>query len=162
MTVGFRGTSGSPGGIANRLRLPLVSAIISANWAGAAVGCEIVARDAVVRAATPSSMSAAAYLTLENSCPRKETLTGVVSAAAKRVELHTHEIDSDGIAAMKAAEHGFELPPGGVLRLAPGGHHIMLMGLTNRLDDQRELDLELHFENSESILLTVPVQFASR
>ena len=162
MTVGCRSTSGSPGRIAFRLRLPLVAAIISAGWAGAAAGCEIVVRDAVVLAATPSSMSAAAYLTLENTCPGNETLTAVVSASAKRAELHTHEIDSDGIAAMKAAEHGFELPAGGVRQLAPGGDHIMLMGLTERLNDQQVLELELHFENSESIRLAVPVEFASR
>ena len=107
-------------------------------------------------------MSAAAYLTLENTCPRSETLTGVVSASARRVELHTHEIDSDGIATMKAAEHGFELPAGGVLQLLPGGDHIMLMGLTDRLDDRLELDLELHFENSQSIHLAAPVEFAAR
>ena len=162
MNVDCRCPSGSSGRIAFRLRPALVSVVISAGWAGAVAGCEILARDAVARAATPSSTSAAAYLTLENTCPRNETLTGVMSASARRVALHTQEIDSDGIAAMKEAEHGFELPAGGVRRLVPGGDHIMLMGLTDRLDDQRELDLELHFENSESILLAVPVEFAAR
>ena len=132
------------------------------NWAGVVAGCEIVARDAVVRAATPSSVSAAAYMTLENSCAKDERLIGVVSASAKRVELHTQEIDSDGIAAMKAAGDGYELPAGDILRLVPGGDHIMLMGFTGRLDDLRELELELHFEGSESIRLAVPVEFAAR
>ena len=162
MTVGCRSCPGSSGRIAFRLKLPIVSAIISAGWAGAVAGCEIVVRDAVVRAVTPSSMTAAAYLTLENTCPERDRLTAVGSASARRVELHTHEIDSDGIAAMKAAGDGFELPAGDVLQLAPGGDHIMLMGFTDRLGDHRELELELHFENSGSILLPVPVEFAAR
>lgn len=162
MTAVCRNRSGLPGRIAFRLRLPLVSAIISAIWAGVAAGCEIVASNAVVRAATPSSVSAAAYLTLENSCAKDDRLTGVVSASAGRVELHSHEIGSDGIAAMKAAGDGFELPAGDVLRLAPGGNHIMLMGFTDRLGDLTELELELHFESSESIRLAVPVEFAAR
>ena len=162
MTVGRRSPSGSPGRIAFRLRLPLVSAIVSVSWAGVVTGCEVVARDAVVRAATPSSVSAAAYLTLENNCAKDERLAGVMSVSAKRVELHTHEIDSDGIAAMKAAGDGFELPAGEILRLVPGGDHIMLTGFTDRLDDLRELELELHFESSESIRLAVPVEFAAR
>lgn len=161
MTLGCRSRPGSSGRIAFRIRLPLVSAIISLGWAGAVAGCEIVARDAFARAATPSSMSAAAYLTLENTCPKHDRLTAVVSASARRVELHTHEIDSDGIAAMKAARDGFELPAGDVLRLAPGGDHIMLMGFTDRLGDNQELELELHFENSDSIQLAIPVEFAA-
>ena len=107
-------------------------------------------------------MSAAAYLTLENTCPADERLTGVASASAKRVELHTHEINSDGISAMKASANGLELPAGGLLRLAPGGDHVMLMGLADRPGDLRELELELQFENSESIVLAVPVEFAAR
>jgi len=140
----------------------LIATMVFAGWSGAIFGCEIVAENAIVRAATPSAKGAALYLSLKNTCLADDKLTGASSDSAKRAVLHTHDPRSDGVAAMRMAENGFELPAGEVIELAPGGDHIMLMGFANGLHQIDALDIELQFKNSDMMLLKVPVAFAAR
>ncbi|WP_237234382.1 copper chaperone PCu(A)C [Rothia nasisuis] len=78
-----------------------------------------------------SSDMTGAFATLTNTTDAPITVNGASAAHAGTVELHTTEIDpGTGTSTMKKVEGGFTLEPGASLDLAPGGDHIMLMGMT--------------------------------
>ncbi len=66
----------------------------------------------------------AAFGTIENSSDHDITITGATSDAATAVELH--EVVDD---VMRPIEGGFTVAAGGSLLLAPGGYHLMFMGI---------------------------------
>ena len=78
------------------------------------------------------------------------------SPVAQLVELHTH-IDDNGVMRMRPVEGGLEIPAGGEHMLMRGGDHVMLMGLTQTLEDGAIIPLTLIFENAGPIALDVTV-----
>lgn len=73
----------------------------------------------------------AAFATLTNTGDTPITIEGASNTSASMVELHTTVIDpTSGTSTMKAVEGGFTIEPGATLELAPGGDHIMLMGMS--------------------------------
>jgi len=78
--------------------------------------------------ATPGGVkNGAAYLTLRNGGQNLDRLIAVESTAAKRVGLH-NSVEENGVMKMRSLE-AIDVPPDGTAMLAPGGMHIMLMGL---------------------------------
>lgn len=83
--------------------------------------------NAWVRALPPGQPNTAAYLTLVN---RGEAVVVVESASANvadKVEIHTTR-SADGLVRMEQLQ-SLEVAPGERLALAPGGTHLMLLGL---------------------------------
>lgn len=78
--------------------------------------------------------SAAAFMEIENTTGGVCTLTGVSSDAAARVELHT-SVESDGVMRMVRLEDGIAIQPNSNEELERGGNHVMVMGLSNPLQD---------------------------
>jgi copper(I)-binding protein len=74
----------------------------------------------------------AAYAKLVNNGKTADRLISVKSPAARRVELHTHIMDGD-IVRMRRVEGGIAIAPGKSVIMKPGGNHIMLMGLKEKL-----------------------------
>ncbi|RMD87261.1 MAG: copper chaperone PCu(A)C, partial [Alphaproteobacteria bacterium] len=58
---------------------------------------------------------------------------------------HLHEMRSEGGMARMRGLGTLEIPPHGRIELAPGGLHIMLMGLTQPLKAGETLPLHLRF-----------------
>ena len=50
-----------------------------------------------------------------------------------------------------------DLAPGTPVTFAPGGMHLMLMGLTGKLEEGRTFPLTLSFEHAGEITVEVPV-----
>lgn len=74
----------------------------------------------------PSAMSGGGYFSITNNGTTAEHLLGV-EAAFPRVMLHTTEM-TDDIARMSHVD-ALEIPAGETVTLAPGGLHVMFMGL---------------------------------
>lgn len=114
---------------------------------------ELEVRDAWVRpamvadAADAPPVNSAAYLVIENRGGAADRLVDVRFAGAARVELHQSFVDGEGIARMRSVE-AVEVPAGGEARLAPGGLHVMLMGLREGLSEGDSVDLVLRFEEA--------------
>jgi len=83
--------------------------------------------DAWVRALPPSQKTTAAYLTLTNRGGTAIEIVGARSGIAAQVEIHTTR-EVDGYTRMERLD-ALSLGPGESLRLAPGGTHLMLLGL---------------------------------
>lgn len=118
---------------------------------------DIMVMDPYARSSTPSSVTGAAFLTLMNHGTEDDRLVAARSAVAKRVELHTHEEDANGVMKMMEVEEGFAVPAGGGHALKRGGDHIMLMGLTEPLVQGEEITITLIFEQAGEVEVTLPV-----
>ena len=104
----------------------------------------------------PVSENGAAYMTLVNGEDRPDRLTGASSPIAERVEIHIHE-HAEGMMAMRRLD-GLDLPPGEQVRFAPGGLHLMLIGLGHPLEKGGRFTVRLEFALAPPIEIEVPVK----
>ncbi|BDM65803.1 hypothetical protein NFHSH190041_32550 [Shewanella sp. NFH-SH190041] len=116
---------------------------------------EILLNSGMVRALPEGVPNTAAYLTLRNTGVAA-ALTGVNTDVAREAQLHTL-IEKQGMMSMRQVK-AFSLPANGTLELTPGGDHIMLLGLKQTLHPGQQVTLTLHFDNGQSLLVTLPVQ----
>lgn len=111
-----------------------------------------------VRAVPPGTPNSAAFFTVINRGPSMAEIVGASSEAARGVELHTHE-QVDGQARMRQVER-LQVPGKGHHHLAPGGDHVMLLGLREPLDSQGVVALELSLSDGSSVQVKAPVRSA--
>lgn len=100
--------------------------------------------------------SGAAYLVIENGGYTADRLVAASSAVAQKVELHEMTVEDD-IMRMAEVDGGIEVPAHGSVTLAPGGLHVMLMGLGGPLEEGGSFELTLSFEHAGEVTVTVPV-----
>lgn len=109
---------------------------------------------------TGQSDMAAAYLMIENE-GAADKLIGVRSAAG---EATLHETTmNDGVMRMRPIDpaQGMVVPSNGQLALAPGGAHIMIMGLKRPLKAGDGFDLTLQFARSKPEQVRIMVKPAT-
>jgi copper(I)-binding protein len=117
--------------------LALALGVAAASLAAPAQAESVRVGDIVVETpwsrATPGGAKVAGgYVTLINEGDAPDRLIGGTAEIADRFEVHSMEM-VDGVARMAPVEGGLEIPPGGSVTLAPGGYHIMFMGLERPL-----------------------------
>jgi copper(I)-binding protein len=136
------------------IKLSLITGLFLAGNALA----DIKVDNAKARATFAMAQTGAAYLTLFNESDAADTLTSVSVPAsiASVVELHTVEMQSD-MMRMRRMDTGIPLAPKETVTLAPGGYHIMLMGLAGPLNEGDTIPLTLNFEVAPSQTISVPV-----
>ncbi len=101
------------------------------------------------------SPNGAAYMTLTNKGGTADRLVGVSTPAAKMAEIHNHVME-DGV--MKMRQVGvIELAPGASATLKPGGLHVMLMGLTEPLEEGKSYPMTLEFEKAGKVDVKVMI-----
>lgn len=106
------------------------------------------------RASILASRPGAAYLTLQSDTG--DRLTSLETPYADQVMLHGTQSDANGVSRMIHIET-LDLTAGAPVTLAPGGMHMMLMGLTAKLEEGSSFPLTLTFENAGDITVEVPV-----
>lgn len=107
--------------------------------------------------ATPvTAQTGAGYLTITNTGTSLDRLVGV-EAGFPRVMLHTTVREND-IATMTHVE-AIDIPAGETVALAPGGYHVMFMGLNgDPFEVGEEIPGTLIFEHAGRIDLTFNVE----
>lgn len=118
----------------------------------------IVVRDAWVREAPPGAAVLAAYLTLENPESKADKLVAVRGADFGKIEIHATEIRA-GVARMIALD-ALPIPPHAAVKLAPGGHHLMLHRPRRALTAGMSIKLELRFDSGAHLTVVAPVRRA--
>jgi len=121
--------------------------------------------DVWVRAASASTASAAhgqtansaAFLTLHNDSPADDRLVEVRSDAAASVEIHESFMEGE-VMRMRHLVDGLPLPAGERVELAPGGYHIMLIGLHQDLIAGESVTLTLVFAGHREITVSAEVR----
>ena len=126
------------------------------NWVS--VASETITFSGMQLRATVAGMpSSAAYLKITNNGVLDDRLIEVKSAIARRVEIHSMELDQ-GVMRMRAVDGGLVIAAGDSVTLAPGGLHIMLMGLTTDLAPGTQHEIILLFEKAGEIELSATVK----
>jgi copper(I)-binding protein len=118
----------------------------------------IVVRDAWVREAPPGAAVLAAYFTLENTGTKEDKLVAVRGPDFDKIEIHATEIRA-GVARMIALD-ALPIPPRGVIKLAPGGYHLMLHHPRRALAAGMSVKLELRFDSGAQLTVVAPVRRA--
>jgi copper(I)-binding protein len=107
--------------------------------------------------ATPKGATVGAgYLTITNKGAEADRLIGGSAAPAARFEVHTTVMEN-GVARMRQVT-GLEIKPGETVELAPGGMHVMLMGLKQPLRQGQTVKGTLVFEKAGTVAIEFTVQ----
>lgn len=97
-----------------------------------------------------TAMSGAGYMTITNTGSEPDRLLSV-RADFPSVTLHGTETDAQGVTRMIRVE-GIEIPPGETVTLAPGGTHVMFMGLDgDPFEEGERIPATLVFERAGEI-----------
>lgn len=118
---------------------------------------KIMVNDPYARSSGPTAKAGAAFMEIMNMGDQDDRLIAARSDIAKRVELHTHKDQGDGVMKMIHVEEGFDLPAGESLMLMRGGNHVMFMGLSEPMVQGETVTVTLTFENAGDIEIDVPV-----
>ena len=105
------------------------------------------------RATVGSMPSSAAYLSITNHGAMDDRLLAVESSLARKTELHTMEV-TNGVMKMRQIDGGIAIPAGKTIQLAPGGFHVMLIGLKAPLNGGENYQMTLVFEKAGKVELT--------
>ncbi|MFD2112499.1 copper chaperone PCu(A)C [Thiorhodococcus fuscus] len=133
-----------------------IIAVLVASLSFAVFAADVEVADPYARAVPPGQPNSAVFMTLSNPSQQDRVLVGAESSVAETVELHTH-IQADGMMQMRRIER-IDLPAGQSVELAPGGLHVMLIGLQHPLDPEATIDLTLVFDDGDRMALKVPVR----
>ena len=104
------------------------------------------------------SRTGAVYLKLKNTSNSPFVLTGASTSIANHVMIH-QTIESQGVVKMKH-QSNIVIPAGDSVEFAPGGTHIMLMGLQKQTMPET-FKVDLIFENHLAQTVEVKVRLGS-
>ncbi|EEE36340.1 periplasmiC protein conserved in bacteria with c-terminal histidine [Rhodobacteraceae bacterium KLH11] len=140
------------------LKSTLLATLTTLSLASGAFAADvIVIEDSYARSSGKHAKAGAAFMVIQNQGDTDDRLIGVISDASDRVELHTHEVDDNGVARMLHVEEGFVIPAGETRKLQRGGDHVMFMGLTTPFEAGATVPVTLVFEKAGEIVVEVPV-----
>ena len=105
------------------------------------------------RATIGSMPSSAAYLSITNHGTMPDRLLDVESSLARKTELHTMAV-TNGVMKMRQIDGGIAIPAGKTVQLAPGGSHVMLIGLKAPLNADENYQVTLTFVKAGKAKLT--------
>lgn len=108
------------------------------------------------RATPPKAEIAGAYMRLENKGHAADRLLSAASPAADHAEIHRMDV-KDGVMTMRPLAEGLDVPPGETVALAPGGLHIMLVGLARPLKEGERVPLTLTFAKAGTVTVELAV-----
>jgi len=143
-------------------RAVVVSVVAMAALALAACGGSgrttggITVSDAWARPSPMMERAGAAYMVLQNNGAAEDKLLSVESDVAKTIELHETK-EMNGMMQMSPVSN-IPVAAGGKTELAPGGLHVMLIGLTRELKAGDKVQLTLNFEKAGKIPVTAEVK----
>ncbi len=139
------------------VRLALMCACAVAFGHGAQVG-DIAIGHPSASPSIPGTSNGAAYLaSIENKGAVADRLVRASTPMAARVEIHTMNLDAQGVMRMREVD-GIALAPGAKVQLKAGaGLHLMLMGLKEPLKEDASFPLTLEFERAGKVEVKVIV-----
>ena len=105
----------------------------------------MTASDAWIRSSAPGAPTTAAYFRLRNNSDEDRRLVSAESAIAERVEIHEHMMQA-GLMTMQSVDSVL-LAKQSTTEFAPGGLHIMFIGLKAPVTAGEVVRLKLQFAN---------------
>lgn len=99
------------------------------------------------RATPPATPVGGSFLTVTNTGASADRLVSATSSAALQVEVHEMSMDGS-IRRLRELDYGGVSPPDATVTLAPGGFHLMMIGLDEPLEEATGVPVTLIFENA--------------
>jgi copper(I)-binding protein len=124
-----------------------LTALLSSSPAAAH---DISVKQAWSRATPKGAKVAGGYLAIENRGIQPDRLLSASSSAAAKVEIHQMALQ-DGIMTMRVLDNGLVIPPDATVTLAPGGDHMMFVGLNAPFEEGQRVAVSLNFERAGKI-----------
>lgn len=97
------------------------------------------------------------YMTVTNKGSAPDRLIAAATAVADHVEIHEMAMGNN-VMTMRKLGNGVAVPPGKTVTFAPGGYHLMLMGLKKPLKEGDRVKATLTFEKAGPIEVTINVE----
>ena len=137
-----------------------VSAFIcgSALLFSTSAAAEVTVKDAWVRGTVPAQKATGAFLTLTSTVEAK--LVSAKTPIGERAEIHKTE-NHGGMMHMGEVE-SVPLPARQEVKLAPGGYHVMILGLKKPVTAEQKVPITLTIEEKGGARKTVEVQASVR
>jgi copper(I)-binding protein len=104
----------------------------------------------VIRVASPVSKTGAGYLTITNSGTVADRLLSISTDASNRADLHG-TVAQGAVMMMRAQTDGVPVPAGGRVAFAPGGLHVMFIGLKAPVPQGRMIKARLMFQRAGAV-----------
>ena len=125
-----------------------VAALSLNAWADVAV------RESWVRGTTPAQKATGAFMEISSS--DEAVLVSVSSPLAGVVEIHTTKMEN-GVMKMRLVPR-LDLPAGQVVKLQPGGNHVMLMDLRQQMKKGDVVPITLKVEGKDKKVQTIEIR----
>ncbi len=134
--------------------LTIIFATASSAQRSEKIAAMPIITDAWVKTSTPGGSVSAAYMDIKSSTPLK--LVKAESPVAGMVEIHEMKMN-DGVMEMKALD-AVNVPADKLVKLAPGGMHVMLMQVKKPIKKGDKIPLTLTFEDEAKKPLIVTLE----
>lgn len=136
----------------------LAGIALLASVHGTAMASDKMAVDgAWARASIGKLDRSAAYFEIMNHGKTADRLVSAKTTVSEKTELHT-TIKENDVVRMRALDDGVEVPADGTVTFAPGGNHVMLIGLKEPLKDGASFPMTLVFEKAGEVKVDVAVK----
>jgi copper(I)-binding protein len=136
----------------------VIALAMGLNLSLSAFAQSVEVKDAWVRGTVPAQKVTGAFMEITGKSAVR--LLGVESPVASSVEIHNMTMQN-GVMKMFQVD-GVDVPAGRTVKLAPGGYHVMLMGLKQQMKAGERVPLKFTFERTdkkrESLELSVEVR----
>lgn len=122
----------------------------------AAMADNLIVEQGYIRANPPASASTAAYMSLDNAAETALIITDVKASVAEQVQIHQTLMNHD----VMHMDHmqALEIPGNSSVELAPGGMHLMLLGVDEGMVAGKEAILTFTFQDGSQKKVTLPVE----
>lgn len=127
----------------------------AADPASPVAAASVVATGAWCRPSPNGAKAGGCYVTLKATT--NDRLTGGSTPAAGSLQVHEMTMQ-DGMMKMGELTQGLPLPAGQAVALAPGGNHLMLIGLTAQLVEGATVPLTLLFASAPAVTVQAAVR----
>jgi copper(I)-binding protein len=109
-----------------------------------------------IRATPNAAPTAAAYLSVTNRGAVPDRLKGGAARGVRQIAPHSMSM-AGGVMRMRALPGGLVIPPHATVALAPGGDHLMLIGLTHGFRPGMRVPIRLIFSHAGPVTVDFPV-----
>jgi copper(I)-binding protein len=127
------------------MQIVIRTAIAAVAMLVATAHAQVTVKDAWVRATVPQQKATGAFMQLQAA--KDSRLVSASSPLTPNVEVHEMAMQ-DNVMKMRQVP-AIELPAGKAVDLKPGGYHIMLMNLTQTVQEGETVPLTLVFEGKD-------------
>ena len=102
-------------------------------------------------------MNSALYFDLNNITAKADALYKVTSTVSEIVQLHSTVKNPDGTMGMKEIKQ-IAIPASSVVKFDPGGYHVMLINLKNKLKVNSKIEFTFYFKTGGKVKIKAVVK----